>query len=628
MLKLAAPVAVLVVLGMLAAMADRPLPRADFTYSERAEITTLDPTTISWLQDMRVGRALYEGLLRNDPFTHEQRLVPAVASEMPRRSADGLTYTFRLRPDAKWSTGEPVRASDFVYAWRRNMLPDYAPDFIAFFHLIEGAEDFTRFRTEQLRAFASSVESPDGVPRAERARRLWRDATHRFAETVGVRAVGEHELEVRLARPVPYFLDLVAFPAFFPLCERVVSAYERPDDRTGTLKLDPDWARPGNHAANGPYVLARWRFKRDLRLEANPHYHDAASVSSRSIGIVCVEDANAQVLAFRTGAVDWATDVLVPYRAEMLADKARFREAHRASVEAMRARGLSEPQIDATLPPDPRSHIHEFPAFGTYFLNFNCSPSLPDGRPNPFADARVRRAFALASDKAEIVRQVRRTGEPIAGSLTPPGSIAGYEPPEGLAFDAEAARRLLARAGFPGGQSFPSVEFLFNKDAGHDLIAQSLTRTWQRVLGVRVGLAMKEVKVFREDVKSANYAVCRASWFGDYPDPTTFLDVNRSGNGNNDRRYANPAYDALLDRAEREPDPAARMALLREAERIIVEEDCPVVPIFHYTVFFLYDARRVAGVSAHPRQIHLPMFFDILGDGVGHDRPRFLPHRP
>ena len=118
----------------------------------------------------------------------------------------------------------------------------------------------------------------------------------------------------------------------------------------------------------------------------------------------------------------------------------------------------------------------------------------------------------------------------------------------------------------------------------------------------------------------------RAGWFGDYGDPTTFLNINHSEDGNNDRAYDNPAYDALLARATRETDPDARMALLREAERIIVEEDLPLVPIFHYATIYMFDPHRITGLSTHPRTKQNAFLIDVLGDGIGPDEPR--PMRP
>ncbi|MFG0313009.1 MAG: hypothetical protein ACF8LL_02315, partial [Phycisphaerales bacterium] len=123
-------------------------------------------------------------------------------------------------------------------------------------------------------------------------------------------------------------------------------------------------------------------------------------------------------------------------------------------------------------------------------------------------------------------------------------------------------------------------------------------------------------------LKDKQYMTARAGWFGDYGDPTTFLDINYSTDGNNDRAYNNPAYDALLDRASVELDPEKRMQLLSEAERILIEEDVPLVPIFHYATIYMFDPHRITGLSTHPRTKQNAFLIDVLGDGKGPEQPR------
>jgi oligopeptide transport system substrate-binding protein len=146
------------------------------------------------------------------------------------------------------------------------------------------------------------------------------------------------------------------------------------------------------------------------------------------------------------------------------------------------------------------------------------------------------------------------------------------------------------------------LEFVFSRDGGHDLIAATLKRGWESILGVRIELVQVESRVASARLKSQQYMIARSSWFGDYADPTTFLDLNRATNNNNDRKYASPRHDGYLDKASEERDPAERMKLLAEAERIAVEEDAAVLPIFHYTQYYLFDPTRLTGLSTHPRQ--------------------------
>lgn len=617
MVKLLIPILILVLAVGLTIATDDPRPKADFVFINRGDVSTLDLQKMSWSQDLRIGRALFEGLVGLDIFSHEFNIKPGVA-ERWEIADDKVTYTFHLRADAKWSNGEPVRASDFVYAWKRILLPDTGCDYVAMAQIIAGARDFTVWREKKLAEFGAAGGPND-------ARALWVETEKKFDELVRVRAVDDRTLTFTLSRPTPYFMELLAFASFYPVYPPQVKQYEVLDESSGRLTTKSGWTKGGVLISNGPYMLTGWRFKRDMSFEKNPHYWAREQLGFDRMLMLSVEDVNAQVLAFRSGTVHWLSDVAAPYRSEILEQKREFYREHKAEYDAMVAEGVDPVEIDRRLPSDPRNRIGAFSAFGTYFYGFNCQPKLKDGRDNPFADARVRRAFAMTVDKRRIVDQVRRLGERPVSVLVPPDSIAGYRSPEGLPYDPDRARRELAAAGYPGGKGLPRIELLFTKDGGHDLIAQTIKKDWEEQLGVSVELAMKEIKVFRQDVRGQNYMVCRGSWFGDFGDPATFLDLSRKDDGNNDRKYASEVFENLMNRADHEQDRAKRMELLYQAEKLIMEEDMPILPLFQYVEMQMYDPHVLTGVSSHPRQIENVQAFDILGDGKGPDVPKMLP---
>ncbi len=616
-------------------VADRPLPRADLSLSNGNDVTTLDLQRMSWMNDLRVARVLFEGLVANDVFDADYRVIPAVA-ERWEVSDDGREYRFFLREDARWSNGEPVRAGDFVFAWRRAMLPDTAADYYAFFEYIQGVREFFRWRTEALAGFIERTRSQPRAERARAAQELWDQTEARFAELVQAHAVSDRELVVRLERPIPFFLDLVAFPTFYPVYPPLVRQYDRLDPDTGRVIAEGGWTKPPHIVSNGPYTLTLWRFKRDMYMEINEHYWNRDSLNVRTIAIPSVADPNAQVLAFQTGDVQFCAEVAAPYRREMVAQKRAFYREHRDEYQRLLAEGWDSFHVDRLLPDDPRAHIHSTPVFGTYFWNFNCLPVLPDGRPNPLGDKRVRRALAMMIDKRVIAEEVRGLGESIARTLVPPGSIGGYASPAGLPCLSDCAtpeerealiaraRALLAEAGFPDPSKMPTVELEFNKDSGHDLVAQSVARDWQETLGVPVRLSQVELSVFRDDLKKHNFITARAGWYGDYPDPLTFLEISRTGDGNNDRAFSSAAYDAMLDASYAESDPAKRLAILSGAERVLMEEELPMVPIFHYANLVMFNAHELSGPNPHPRTIENIFLFDVLGDGIGADQPRVM----
>lgn len=620
MWKLLLPLVLLLALLSASVLSDRPLPRADFSFVNRADVTTLDFAQMSWMQDLRAARIVFEGLTRHNVLTRDFRVEPGVA-ETWDVSPDRTVYTFHLRDNAKWSNGTPVTAEDFRFSWRRLLLPEYAADYTGFFLTIRGAREFLQWRT---RALADLAPELARLPRNEarmRSDQLWQQTLVKYDELVGVSAPDSRTLVVTLERPVPYFLDLMAFPVFYPVYPPLVSSFESLDPKTGQMVIDPTWTKPPNLIGNGAFVLTVWRFQRDMRFERNPYYWDQRNIHVDSIATPTIADENASVLAFRTGAIDWLSDVTTGYLPEMLREQREFMDEHKDEVARLRADGWDEDEIARRLPDDPRNHIHAYPAFGTYFWNFNCLPTLRDGRPNPFADARVRRAFSLAVDRTALVEQVRRRMERPTSTLIPPGSISGYESPKGLERNPEEARRLLAEAGYPGGKGFITVELLFNKDAGHDLVAQFLAKCWREELGISCSFRVVELSIARDDIKNANYIMSRGSWYGDFGDPVTFLDLSRTGDGNNDRKYSNPDYDKMLDDAAREIDPARRMQILHVAEAFLVEQECPILPLYHYNNFYMYNAHMVSGISSHPRTVQTPQIVEMLGDGKGNEEP-------
>lgn len=609
------PILLLVGLLIGAVMLDRPQPPADLTFINRGEVHSLDPQRMSWLQDFRIADALYEGLVNYDNDTFE--IVPGVA-ETWSVSPDGLTYTFHLRDNAKWSNGDPVTAQDFAYSWRRALFPDTVAGYADLFFKIKGGRAFFDWRVKQLQDFAGRAAGVDDAARLKLAQQMLEEALQRYEQTVGVDAVDPHTLVVTLDVPTPYMLDLLAFGPFKPVHRPTVEPYLHLDAASGAFRQHYGWTKPPLLVSNGPYVLTVWRYMRDLRMERNPYYWNSAAVQSDSVVCIAVEDANTAVLAYETGTIDWLSDVGVDYRADMLAQKQRYMDRNAARYQELRDQGKSYNEAMEILahesPPQPgeRNDIHAFAAYGTYFYNFNCQPTLNGGEFNPFKDARIRRAFARAVDKQAIVERVTRMNQPVANVLIPPGSIAGFEGAKGIGYDPAKARSELAEAGWEdrdgdgyvedaAGQRFPTVEILFPSVAEHKSIAQAIAHMWERTLGVKCRLREEETKVQAAHLQEHDFMVSRGNWYGDYGDPTTFLDLDRTGNSNNDRNYSNPVFDELMNQADMELDPVKRMKILEEADAMMVNEEVPILPLFHQVTLYMYDPAKLRNISTHPR---------------------------
>ena len=590
-------------------------PRADFTYVNPSGIHTLDPARMSWTQDFRVALNIWEGLTTWDPVTLEP--VGGAAELPPVVSPDRLTLTFTIRSDARWSNGDPVTAADFVRGWRRAMEPGASADYAFLFtdHVVGAAEyvawrneavgllsaldslrngrpingpqakELARWNRDREKGFLFAVElTLPADPRSETAwnavaaaladsHRDWgriadevfdhhaSQAEDRFSQ-VGVQAIDDHTLVVRLTRPCPYFLDLTAFPTFLPIHQSIERLREThrgaPITEQGLVVYDPQWTKPAYHrngyqglVTNGVYRLSDWTFKRRARLTVNPHFHDAGAIPCRMVDMLEYDNISASLMAFETGTVDFLTDLSVPYDHEL------FRLSRSGD----------------------RPDFKRCVVLATYFFNFNCLSPQVAGRTNPFLDIRVRKAFTLAVDRRSIVENVRRRGDHVARSLVPPDTIPGYQPPSGLGYEIDEAKHLLAEAGYTDGSALGPVELLY--PPAQERVCQALARMWEDALGVRVELRAQESKTFAEEKARHRFMIAWGNWYADYNDPTTFLDCLATGNGNNDSGYSNPRYDAFLDAAALQIDPGARLAILRNAERMIVEEECPILPILH-----------------------------------------------
>lgn len=372
-------------------------------------------------------------------------------------------------------------------------------------------------------------------------------------------AFDERTLEVRLRVPVPYFLELAAFATFAPVHRGCLEAH-------GTR-----WTRPGNLVSNGPFVLAEWRPYERIVLRKNPRYWDTSRVALDEIQVLAITDTETALKKYLTGEVDWIREV----------------PGHKIA-EAARVPGFRySPQLN------------------TYFFRFNV------GR-WPLNDVRVRKALSLAVDKAGIARYLLRAGQRPARSFVPP-ILPGYSPVEGPDYDPAEARRLLARAGFPRGSGFPSLTLLYNSSESHQQIAEAIQHMWRTQLGINIALFNQEWGVYQSSMRNRDYDIARSSWVGDYADPSTFLDCFQSDGGNNRTGWRSRRYDELLAMAAREPHPAWRMTLYQEAERILVCDEMPILPLYFYVNAYLVHP-RVQGVFDNWRNFHPFQYIHLAGD--------------
>lgn len=370
--------------------------------------------------------------------------------------------------------------------------------------------------------------------------------------TVGARALSDGVLEVQLDHPTPYLLKMQSHFAWYPVKAAAVEAAGRVDDRNNP------WARPGTLVSNGPFRLAEWQPNDQIRLERNPYYRRAGSVRLPGIVFYPVDNQQTEERLFRAGLLDLTSTV------------------PRYKIPVYRQR----------MPERLQSH----PYLGTYFYRFNVTRS-------PLNDPRVRRALVMALDRKELAERVLKGGEIPADRLVPEG-MAGYRPPEGIPYDPEGARRLLAEAGYPEGRGMRGLDLLFNTSEAHRLIAEAAQRMWRETLGIRVTLRNQDWKVYLASMDSLDYDIARSAWIADVPDAVNFLECFLAGGGNNRTGWSSETYDQLIREAYREADPDRRAVLLARAEALLLDE-APIAPVYFYRWTFLMNP-EVRGLVPNP----------------------------
>ena len=460
---------------------------ADLTLCNGDEPKSLDPAIITAQLDGRICLALFEGLTTRNA---KGDIVPGQA-ETWDHTPDGLTYTFHLRPDIKWSNGDPVTASDFVNSWERALSPATASEYsYQLYYLLQWRGHGTGKLTD-------------------------------FSQ-VGVTAPDDRTLVVTLSHPTAYFLELTSFQTLCPVHLPTVKKYGR------------DWTKPGKMVSNGPYVLKEWRFKDYILVEANPYYWRPVPVQR-----IKVLPTNNAMTCFNLFA-SHKTDLVLDSR----------------SIPSILVADIKD-----------KPYFHANPFGATAFLRFNV-------KKKPFDDVRVRKALALAMDKQDIVTKITRAGEPVANSISPPG-YQGYTAPQGLAYNPAEARRLLAEAGYPDGKDFPDVTLLYAaRGSGPQAVATEMQALWKRrSLGITsIHLRGQEFNVYLNTQQLMDFDMCLSAWIGDYNDPQTFIDMFVTDGGNNLTGWGNAQYDQMLATSENTPDPAQRMQIMHDMEKILVED--------------------------------------------------------
>ncbi len=361
-----------------------------------------------------------------------------------------------------------------------------------------------------------------------------------FAQ-VGVKALDPLTLQITLKGPAPYLPSMLKHYSWFPMPRHAIEKFGRMTDR------NTRWTRPANMVCNGPFKLKSWEVNQSVVVERNPHYWDAATVTLNGIHFLPISSDTTEERAFLDGQLH--VTLTAP-----LAKIPGYRESN-------------------------SPFFHTDPLLGVYMYRCNTTKK-------PFDNPLVRRALALAIDRESITRNILRAGQKPATGLTPPGCTPAYQTPDIMRFNPAEARKLLAEAGYPEGKDFPPFDILINTSESHRTIAEAVQAMWKQHLNIPAGVLNQDWGVYLESQRKFDYQIARFAWVGDYLDPSTFLAIWQTGDGNNNTGWSNNQYDDLIKQSFREGDAAKRLQILNEAETLLLNE-APMLPVYWYTHSYL-----------------------------------------
>ena len=486
---------------------------------------TLDPALNASIDGGNTLLTIEEPLLIID----ENNEVQPGQAESYTVSEDGLTWTFTLRDGLKWSDGSDLTAADFEYSFKRLASPDTAAPYAeTVVGMIDGYQD----AIGNPDADGNMTTDPD-----------W-DALNVHASEDG------KTLTIQLSYPCSYFDKLAAFVATAPVQQATVEA-----------NGDAWCTEPDTFICNGPYMITEWTPSERIVLSKNPYYvggWDSSKIVSDTITLLLLEDSSASYAAYNSG-------------------------------EAQLVKDVPTDEIPSLTRAEDGGDFYLDEIMGTYYISLN-------DQEEPFTDVRVRKALSLAIDRDYVANTIMQGIYTPATALVGPGIVdnEGYfmdnanggEPYIGDDYEAnlEEAKQLMAEAGYPDGEGFPTITYSANDAGYHIPVAEYLQQAWGE-LGITMNIDKVEWSSFIPMRRAGDYDISRNGWSMDYNDPSNMLELFTTNNGNNDGKYANPAFDQVIEDS-RVADKAAHFEKLHEAEDILMN-DAACIPVAYYNDFWL-----------------------------------------
>jgi len=448
--------------------------------------------------DPRIGEAedkntilkmLFEGLTRID----QRGQVALGVAQSVEISRARNSYTFHLRSTC-WSNGSPVTAHDFEYAWKTVLSPQFKTPFAYLFYPIQNAQDVKEGRLH-----------PD---------------------LLGVHVINEKTLQVKLRNPIPYFLELIALPQFFPVHQEV--------DLT-----EPSWpTQEGErYVCNGAFVLKTNHSFRGYELIKNPSYYEAKKIRLDSITIQKVHISEIHEMLLHN-QIDWAGFPMGFIKFPLL------------------PRSVGDPIIL------PNELLHWY-IFNTQRFPFNCT--------------KLRQSFSLVINRMRILHHLSPGSCPgftILPLHQTRASLMEEHRDKGVQLFHEALKELNLTQ-----KTFPHLKILYTEGDTRRTIASTIKEEWEETLGIRCSIEAFEWRSFMEKINDGDFQIGAMDWISLINDPSYTLEIFRKSNPLiNFPKWHHPRYESLLDKAFRAIQPQKRLLYYALAEEILLRE-APVIPI-------------------------------------------------
>ncbi|MFM2483547.1 ABC transporter substrate-binding protein [Celerinatantimonas yamalensis] len=352
-------------------------------------------------------------------------------------------------------------------------------------------------------------------------------------DTLGVKAIDRYTLKVTLAKQVPYFVKMMACTAVFPVYPPAVE------------KWGDQWTQPKHMVSNGAYKLSKWVVNSQIVMTRDPDYWNNSKTVISKVTMLPIADSVAAMNRYFAGEIDISKFPVEQYK---------------------------------HLKKDDPNQLRITGALGSYYYSFNMKKA-------PFNDIRVRKALSYAIDRNIITKDILAQGQLPAYTLTP-ASVDGFTPPTpayatwSQAKRLKVARQLMSEAGYGQQGKHLNVTILYNTNNINKKLALAIGQMWKQ-LGVNVHLENQEWKSYLQTLQQQKFDVARTDWYGDYNEPSTFLSLLTTNNVQNNPKYANPKYDALINTAMHTASVKKRAEDYRQAE-LLLAKDMPIAPIYQF----------------------------------------------